>query len=89
MRDGLLSSDVTGNSINISRLKSRLRLKDKELWGERQASTTKGLWNIVNETKGTRAKESLSSLMFQFQYVGDFLEALTNEFIGNFNFDSD
>ena len=71
-----------------AKVKSEIE-RSKKLWGERQASTAKGLWNIVNETRGARAKESLSSLMSKFQHVGKFLEALTNEFIGNFNFDSD
>ena len=64
-------------------------MKAKRLWAERQKRSTKGLWNVVNETRGRLAKDPMSSLLQDYPSVSNFICDLTNIFRENFANDAD
>ena len=64
-------------------------LEAKRIWAKRQSATTKGLWSVVNELSAKRCQNGLATLSTQYGSSERLVRDLTDEFLKNFNYDSD
>ena len=66
------------------KVKQEIR-KAKLIWTQRQMSSSKNVWKVVNEVRGKSSRNNFGSLIQRFGGLGEFLPALQNELNKNFN----
>ena len=59
--------------------------KAKLVWTQRHLESSKNVWKVVNEARGTKSKNTYSSLIEAQGGIDNFLSAVSNELRNNFN----
>ena len=60
-------------------------LKAKRIWCHKQSKTTRGLWSVVRNLRGSNSKEQWQHLLEETGGLQELLNALTMDFSANFN----
>ena len=66
------------------KVKDEIR-KAKLIWTQRHVNSSKNVWKVVNEARGTKSKSSYTSLIEAHGGIDNFLSAVSNELRNNFN----
>ena len=64
-------------------------IKAKKAWAEKNCGSSKGLWNVVNQMRNRTKRDNFGDLQKEFGGIDNLLNALSHEFISNFNHHAD